>query len=72
MKFSLAATALCALSSASAAAVPVIDARAPPVTVVGTIDGSVQAVKNALPAYLSTIGMFFLNNSTKSHGNGIK
>lgn len=63
MKFSLAATALCALSSASAAAVPVNDPRA--VTVVGTIDGSVNTVKNTLPTYLSNIGMLLLNNSTQ-------
>lgn len=70
MKFSLAAAALYALSGTSAAAVPVIDPRAP--TVVGTIDASVNAVKNALPTYLSSIGMFLLNNPPDSHGMQIK
>lgn len=68
MKFSLAATALCALSSTSVAAV--IDNRAP--TVVGTIDASVGTVKDTLPTYLSNIGMFFLNKSSNNHGNRIK
>lgn len=59
MKFSLAATALCALSSTSSAAA--IDPRA--VTVVGTIDASVNAVASALPAYLSTLGKLPLKES---------
>lgn len=71
MKFSLAATALCALSSTSAAAA--IEPRAVPavaepraVTVVGTIDASVNAVANALPAYLSTLGKLLLKESPKA------
>lgn len=56
MKFSLAAAALYAFSSTSSAAV--IEGRAP--TVVGTIDASIGAVVNIIPAYLSSIGMLLL------------
>lgn len=52
MKFSLAATAFCAISSASAAAF--IERRG--ATVVGTIDASVGTVKDTITTDLSTIG----------------
>lgn len=63
MKFSLAAAALCVLSSTSAAAVIDLEPRAPPVTVVGTINASIETVKNTIPTYLSTIGMLLLKMS---------
>lgn len=59
MKFSLAAAAICALSSTSSAAF--IERRG--ATVVGTIDASVNTVKNTVPTYLSTIGMRTTTNS---------
>lgn len=68
MKFSLAATAVCALSSVSAA--PFIERRA--TTVVGTIDASVGTVNNAVTTNLATIGMLFLDQSPKSYFHPIK
>lgn len=54
MKFSLAATALFALSSTAAPAA--IEGRAP--TVVGTITGAVNTLAGTLPVYENTISMF--------------